>query len=65
MALHSNTASITEIAKQMSALLDQQMQAISSRRLRELTDEEADEYKLRQEQIAALRAELNALAHPN
>jgi hypothetical protein len=65
MSLQFDGASIAEIAKRLSALLEQQMRAISGRGLQGLTDEEAANYELRRKQIAALRAELNALANPN
>jgi hypothetical protein len=60
-----NGASVAEIARQLCALLDLQMQAVSGRGLQELTDEEGANYELRRKQIAALRAELSALANPN
>lgn len=58
-------ASVAEIARQLCALLDQQLQAVSGRGFQGLTDEDVASYELRRSQIAALRAELNALANPN
>jgi hypothetical protein len=56
---------IGEIASELCDLLDQQMKAITGRGLQDLTGEEAAAYELRQQQIAALRSELNTLAYPN
>jgi hypothetical protein len=58
-------ASVAEITRQLCALLDQQMQAVAGRGFQGLPDEEAANYELRRSQIAALHAELNALANPN
>jgi hypothetical protein len=65
MGSHMDGASVAEIAFQLCALLDQQMQAVSGRGLEGLSDEEAANYELRRKQIAALRAELGTLAKPN
>ena len=56
---------IAEIAGQLCALLDQQMQAISGRGFQDLTEEEVANYEQRRAKIAELRAALNALANPN
>jgi hypothetical protein len=65
MSLRLDGPSVAEIAKRVSALLDQQMRAISGRGLQALTNKELANYERRQRQIAALRDELNALANPN
>jgi hypothetical protein len=58
-------ARVRDIAGELCDLLDQQMKAITDRGLQDLTDEEAAGYELRRTQIAALQAELNAIAYPN
>jgi hypothetical protein len=57
--------SVAEIARQLCALLDQQIHAVSGRGLPDLTEEEVANYELRRKQIDALRAELKSLANPN
>ena len=58
-------AGIAEIAGRLCALLDEQMKALSRPASQILSDDEVAGYELRRKQIAALRAELNALANPN
>lgn len=57
--------SVAELARELCALLDQQIQALSGRGLQDLTEEEVANYELRRQQIDALRAELKSLANPN
>jgi hypothetical protein len=58
-------AGISEIARRLCALLDEQIKVISGRGFQDLTETEWANYELRREQIAALRAKLDALANPN
>jgi hypothetical protein len=57
--------SVAEISRQVCALLDQQMQAVSGRGFQDLSEEELANYELRRKQIDELRAELKTLANPN
>lgn len=58
-------ARVSEIAGQLCDLLDQQMNAITVRGSRDLTDVEGTGYEQRRTQISTLRSELKSLAYPN
>jgi hypothetical protein len=56
-------AGISKIAKQLSALLDEQMAMIVGRGFQDLTDAELAAYEFRRKQIARLRSELETIVN--
>jgi hypothetical protein len=55
---------VTEIALEVCNLFQQQLDAISSRRLEDLKPEEREAYARRAEKISELRAELQRFIKP-